>query len=159
MIDMSYRMASNVVIAALCIPIETSEVSEELGGAELDVSHREKINRLAGLLGPGTAPSRESLLTELNVRGITAAVVPELLDLYNLTEKSFQPLTYCQKLKPMIEYIASQPDIKHYVGPLQHNIFIRLLQQLGRVYGTIKISHVAEVSAILLREFAKHNLI
>ncbi len=140
------RMASTVVVAALCIPMETGEVSEELGGAELDSSHREKVTRLASLLGPGTAPSRENLLSELNIRGITTSVVAELEDIYNLAEKRFQPLTYIENLKAKLDFIAAQPGLKHYVAPLQQNIFIRLLQQIARAYGTIKIEHVAQLA-------------
>lgn len=139
-------MASTVVVAALCIPMETGEVSEELGGAELDSSHREKVTRLASLLGPGTAPSRENLLSELNIRGITTSVVAELEDIYNLAEKRFQPLTYVENLKAKLDFIAAQPGLKHYVAPLQQNIFIRLLQQIARAYGTIKIEHVAQLA-------------
>lgn len=47
-------------------------------------------------------------------------------------EIKFHPLQFGATLKKKIDFIASQPQFKVYVKPLENLLFIRLLQQVKK---------------------------
>jgi len=54
-------------------------------------------------------------------------------------------LGFCAAVKPKLDFIASHPALKQYAKPLEKLMFVRLLQQLSRVFDIIKISEFAKL--------------
>ncbi|XP_011270507.1 hypothetical protein CAOG_08853, partial [Capsaspora owczarzaki ATCC 30864] len=134
-------MANAAVLATLAIPIAKARTQAEEHLA-LDENVVEKSRRLASLVGLQVAPSRESLIEDLTVRGIAQFASQELRDLLQWLEFEFHPLHWSKKVEPIIARIKSDARLQQYVRPLQNIIVMRLLQQLGQVYNTLKISHL-----------------
>jgi len=72
-----------------------------------------------------------------------------LHDLYHLLEEKFQPLELCAVIKPKLDFIAEHVTLKQYLLPLQKLLFIRLLQQLSKVYQTLKLSSLISLVSFL----------
>ena len=65
--------------------------------------------------------------------------------LYNVLEVTFDPLTLCSSVSPLLKSLASDTLYASYVPLLQHALLSRLLSQLSQVYNTIKISKLLEL--------------
>jgi len=133
-------MSSTVLLASLCIPLKAQNGEF----FDLDDVEKQKTSRLAVLLGSvSNFLSRESILEELIARN--GPVLPELHDLYALLEVKFHPLEFVQSLKPKLDFVSGHPSLSKYAEPLQKIVFIRCLQQLSRVYKTMKIEALAKM--------------
>ena len=73
--------------------------------------------------------------------------------LYNVLEVTFDPLTLCSSVSPLLKSLASDTLYASYVPLLQHALLSRLLSQLSQVYNTIKISKLLEL-VVPLRDVA-----
>jgi len=134
----SRSMASAVLLASISVPLAD--------GVEDDIfdftPQKERNARLAALLSFGNValnPDRDALIEELVSRNISSLVHPELKDFYTIMEQKFNPLQFVSSLRPKLDFIASQPNLKQYVKPLEKLMFVRLLQQLSQVYEVMKI--------------------
>ena len=157
------RLAGQVLVSALAVPvgIHTEEGVEETKG---------KNARLSALLGLTRMPTRSGLLREavspsFRSWGRTSHPVVQLSrnvlklspesvkSLYNVLEVTFDPLTLCSSVSPLLKSLASDALYASYVPLLQHALLSRLLSQLSQVYNTIKITNLLELVAPL-REVA-----
>ncbi|KAI8897568.1 hypothetical protein BC833DRAFT_593138 [Globomyces pollinis-pini] len=134
-------LASKFLVSALAIPIVNPQAS---------TAFDDKSYRLNLLLSPNEEPSekptRESLLKSALSNDALSIVKPEIAELYKLLEVDFFPLSICQKIAPIINSFSGIADLSDYVKPLHQVILTRLLQELSKVYSSIKISSVVKLA-------------
>jgi translation initiation factor 3 subunit A len=128
-------LASSVLLSALTVPSTRDVYSFGEDGEEVV----EKSSQMALLLDFQTNPSRQSLLNEIASKGFLADVLPELAALYDNLEVKFQPLTLVKGITAALDAVRAHPTLSIYAAPLQRVAVVRLLQQLGRVYSTVKL--------------------
>mmetsp|Transcript_14993 Transcript_14993/g.24995 ORF Transcript_14993/g.24995 Transcript_14993/m.24995 type:complete len:1011 (-) Transcript_14993:2-3034(-) len=133
--DEKASLASSVLLSALTVP--SMMVNYSFGDDEEEVV--EKSSPMALLLEFQSNPSRQSLLNEISARGVLADVLPELSTLYENLEVKFQPLALVKKISAAVAAVQAQPSLSMYAAPLQKVAVTKLMQQLGRVYSTIKL--------------------
>ncbi|KAI0321539.1 hypothetical protein OF83DRAFT_1099158 [Amylostereum chailletii] len=132
------RLAGQVLVSALAVPV--SQRSEEL--AE---EGRNKTSRLSALLGLPKAPTRGSLLRDALARNILK-LAPELIrSLYNVLEVTFDPLTLCSSVAPLLKAISADASYAPYIPLLQRALLSRLLSQLSQVYSSLKIANLLQI--------------
>lgn len=133
-------LANTVVIAALCIPsIKESDPTSPIDTTEV-VS--EKTQRMALLLDFQANPTRQDLLSEIISKGILEETSPVVAALYQDLEVKFQPLTLIKNLKPVFDLMKDTPALTVYSLPLQRIAVLRTIQQLARVYNSVKLDFV-----------------
>ncbi|KAI0740155.1 hypothetical protein C8Q76DRAFT_607850 [Earliella scabrosa] len=140
------RLAGQVLVSALAVPvgIHTEEGVEETKG---------KNARLSALLGLTRMPTRSGLLREALSRNVLKLSPESVKSLYNVLEVTFDPLTLCSSVSPLLKSLASDALYASYVPLLQHALLSRLLSQLSQVYNTIKITNLLEL-VVPLRDVA-----
>jgi len=69
--------------------------------------------------------------------------------LYNILEVTFDPLTLCASIAPLLRTLSSDEAYSPYLSLLQRALLSRLLSQLSQVYSTIKISSLLALVAPL----------
>mmetsp|Transcript_40723 Transcript_40723/g.81652 ORF Transcript_40723/g.81652 Transcript_40723/m.81652 type:complete len:1137 (-) Transcript_40723:107-3517(-) len=139
-------IASRAVLAALATPAPSPVVDVNL--LEYDLEH-EKTKRMAAMLSFPTELSRDLMLSEVRSKGLLAIAMPEVRELFLLTEASFFPLDLAKKATPLLEKIAQVPALEQYDEALRKLVGLRLLQQMERVYLTISIDKVKEAISVL----------
>ena len=60
--------------------------------------------------------------------------------LYNVLEVTFDPLSLCASIAPLLQTLSADEAYSPYLSLLQRALLSRLLSQLSQVYSTIKIS-------------------
>ncbi|KAI0357130.1 hypothetical protein OH77DRAFT_134976 [Trametes cingulata] len=140
------RLAGQVLVSALAVPvgIQGEEGAEESKG---------KSGRLSSLLGLTRTPTRAGLLREALSRNVLKLSPESVKALYNVLEVTFDPLTLCSSVAPLLQSLASDSSYASYVPLLQHALLSRLLSQLSQVYSSITISNLLEL-VTPLREVA-----
>lgn len=136
--DELQRLGSVALLSAISIPV----MKESKGrGVALDLDDNKARNsRLAALLNLSSPPTRASLLKEaLNKNARASKVVREI---YAALETSFQPLTICSRISPLVAELLESDETKQYVQPLQQVILTRVFQQLSQVYETVSIDFI-----------------
>lgn len=138
--------ASKVVLSALCVPFWDRKNSHRHKD-ELFVYNisREKDLRIINLLGSPTIPTRASLLQDLANRRVMDATYPELRPLYSLLEAKFDPLGLCHALQPVAAFLRTHPALEPYVEPLQRVAAVRMVEQVCRVYDTMRIPELCKL--------------
>ncbi|KAJ7186707.1 hypothetical protein C8R46DRAFT_278235 [Mycena filopes] len=132
------RLAGQVLVSALAVPVGLSSSQEEPAKA-----------RLTALLGLPRPPTRASLLADALARDVLRRAPPAITRLYNVLEVSFDPLTLCSEVAPILRELAGSEDYKAYVPLLQRAVLSRLLSQLAQVYASVRISFIMELVAPL----------
>ena len=70
-------------------------------------------------------------------------VSPESIkSLYNVLEVTFDPLTLCESIAPLLKTLSADEAYSPYLSLLQRALLSRLLFQLSQVYSTIKITNL-----------------
>lgn len=69
--------------------------------------------------------------------------------MYNILEVTFDPLTLCSTIVPLLQTLSSDEGYSPYLALLQRALLSRLLSQLSQVYSTIKISNLLSLVAPL----------
>uniref|UniRef100_A0A7S3HP73 PCI domain-containing protein n=1 Tax=Spumella elongata TaxID=89044 RepID=A0A7S3HP73_9STRA len=136
-------LASSMLLAALSVP-STRDIYS-FGDEEEEVV--EKGSQMALLLDFQTNPSRQSLLGEIVAKGYLADALPELAALYDNLEVKFQPLNLVKKITAAVAVVKAHPTLNVYAAPLQRVAVVKLMQQLGRVYSTVKLDFVYKLLA------------
>lgn len=67
--------------------------------------------------------------------------------LYNVLEVTFDPLTLCSAVTPLLKDLHNDPAYAAYIPLLQRALLSRLLFQLSQVYSSVKIVHLLELVA------------
>ncbi|XP_043689325.1 eukaryotic translation initiation factor 3 subunit A-like [Telopea speciosissima] len=149
-------IASSVVLAALSV----TPYAHTYGASHLELENeKDRNSRMASLIGFNLDPKRESrevlsrssLLAELVSKGVMTCVSQEVKDLYHLLEHEFLPLDLASKVQPLLTKISkvggklasasSIPELQlsQYIPALEKLATLRLLQQVSKVYQTMKI--------------------
>jgi translation initiation factor 3 subunit A len=134
-------MASCVVLAALSVP-SISEVNYSLASMNEEDEYNplaaDKSSQLATLLDFQANPSRQLLLSQVVNLGLLDEILPELKGLYESLESKFFPLKLITTIAPALTTIRNQSLLKSYGNQIEKIAMIRVLQQLSKVYNTIK---------------------
>ncbi|KAF2600618.1 hypothetical protein F2Q68_00010150 [Brassica cretica] len=155
-------IASSVVLAALSVP--PFDRSQSASHMELE-NEKERNLRMANLIGFNLEPkfegrdmlSRSALLSELVSRGVLSCASQEVKDLFHVLEHEFHPLYLGSKIQPLLEKISksggklssapSLPEVQlsQYVPSLEKLATLRLLQQVSKIYQTIRIESLSQL--------------
>jgi len=144
------RLASIVLVSALSVPVEVSTSDQSRNHQDFFELHleREKNSRLSALLGKSSALHREQLLNEIRLHDIPSKAVPELRDLYHLAEVKFHPMELCNSLSPIFKFVEDTPKLARYSVLLKKACFTLQLQQLSRVFQTMKIDRIYQLAPV-----------
>ena len=135
------RLAAQVLVSALAVPVGLhTEEPDELKG---------KNARLTALLGLSRMPTRSGLLKDALSRDVLKLSPQTIKSLYNILEVTFDPLTLCASISPLLKVLATDEAYSPYLVLLQRALLSRLLSQLSQVYTTIKISNLLALVAPL----------
>lgn len=132
-------LASAVVLAALTVP-SIKDIYAEIPDEDDNVIDRNA--HLASLLDFHTNPTRQSLLSEIVNKNLVNEVYPELASLYENLEVKFAPLTLGRTIASALDAVKSYPNLAQYAVSLERIIVVKVLQQLSRVYSTVKLDFV-----------------
>ncbi|KAH0910567.1 hypothetical protein HID58_033888 [Brassica napus] len=155
-------IASSVVLAALSVP--PFDRAQSASHMELE-NEKERNLRMANLIGFNLEPkfegrdmlSRSALLSELVSRGVLSCASQEVKDLFHVLEHEFHPLDLGSKIQPLLEKISksggklssapSLPEVQlsQYVPSLEKLATLRLLQQVSKIYQTIRIESLSQL--------------
>ncbi|KAF9530713.1 hypothetical protein CPB83DRAFT_850177 [Crepidotus variabilis] len=128
------RLAGQVLVSALAVPVGLqADEQDELRG---------KNAKLTALLGLSRMPTRSGLLKDALSRDVLKLSSPTIKSLYNVLEVTFDPLTLCKNITPLLQSLATDDAYSQYLTLLQRALLSRLLSQLSQVYSTIKISNL-----------------
>lgn len=134
------RLAGQVLVSALAVPVgvqaDESVVVEDGKG---------KNNRLSSLLRLTRVPTRPGLLRDALLRNVHKISPETVKALYDVLEVTFDPLTLCTSVAPLLRALSDDAAYSQYLPLLQRALLSRLLSQLSQVYSTIKISNLMEL--------------
>ncbi|XP_015897687.3 eukaryotic translation initiation factor 3 subunit A [Ziziphus jujuba] len=155
-------IASSVVLVALsAAPYDRTHNASHLEAE----NEKERNLRMANLIGFNLDPklergevlSRASLLSELVSKGVLSCATQDVKDLYHLLEHEFQPLDLALKIQPLLTKVSklggklssasSVPEVhlSQYVLALENLATLRLLQQVSKVYQSMKIECLSQM--------------
>ncbi|KAA1473327.1 hypothetical protein DENSPDRAFT_872737 [Dentipellis sp. KUC8613] len=132
------KLAGQVLVATLAVPVgqKSEESSEELRG---------KGARLTSLLGLSRTPTRSGLLKTALSRNALKLAPETLRSLYSILEVTFDPLTLCSAVAPLLSSLSKDELYAPYIPLLQRALLSRLLSQLSQVYSSIKMTNLLEL--------------
>ncbi|TFY78375.1 hypothetical protein EWM64_g5638 [Hericium alpestre] len=132
------KLAGQVLISALAVPVgqKSEEANEEVKG---------RGARLTSLLGLSRSPTRSGLLKDALSRNVLKLAPEPIRSLYTVLEVTFDPLTLCNSIAPILRTLADEEAHARYLPLLQRALLSRLLSQLAQIYSTIKISNLLEL--------------
>ncbi|CAE6463210.1 unnamed protein product [Rhizoctonia solani] len=136
------RLAGQVLVSALAVPVGVE--SEEESSAS-----RRNNTRLTALLGLSKPPTRSGLLKDALARNTLKLSPTSVRSLHNLLEVTFQPLTLCASITPIVAQLAQDPSYAPYLPLVHRAVLSRLFTQLSEVYTSVRISHIYELVAPL----------
>ncbi|KAG5641381.1 hypothetical protein DXG03_005363 [Asterophora parasitica] len=137
------KLAGQALVSALAVPVGLhNEEQDELKG---------KNARLTALLGLTKIPTRAGLLKDALSRDVLRLSPEPIKSLYSILEVTFDPLTLCESIAPLLQNLATAPESPYapYLTLLQRALLSRLLSQLAEVYSTIKIASLLSLVAPL----------
>ncbi|KAH9840561.1 uncharacterized protein C8Q71DRAFT_794742 [Rhodofomes roseus] len=135
------RLAGQVLISALAVSVGSH--GEESAAEE----GKGKNARLTALLGLAKTPTRTGLLKDALARNVLKLSPKSIKELYNVLEVTFDPLSLCSSVEPLLKAFPSDSTYASYLPLLQRALLSRLLSQLSQVYSTIQISTLHELAA------------
>lgn len=134
------RLAGQVLVSALAVPVgaQTDE------GAVVE-DGKGKNNRLSSLLRLTRVPTRAGLLRDALLRNVHKISPETVKTLYEVLEVTFDPLTLCASVAPLLRALSDDAAYSQYLPLLQRALLSRLLSQLSQVYSTIEVSNLMEL--------------
>ncbi|GME77853.1 unnamed protein product [Ambrosiozyma monospora] len=132
--------ASLQLLSTLAVPKESSSDIQD------DMFTKRKVNRLTSLLNFNRAPTRDSLLEQIETLNTLKTADPVLVEFYNLLENKFHPLDFNTKSKAALSKISSTPEYKPYTNDLLNVILDKLFLQVSEVYETIKLDFLVKLA-------------
>ncbi|KAF8346435.1 translation initiation factor eIF3a [Amanita rubescens] len=128
------RLAGQVLVSALAVPVGLQlEDQDGLKGRNA---------RLTALLGLSKMPTRAGLLKDALSRDVLKLSPPTIKSLYNILEVTFDPLTLCTSVAPLLQQLSADEAYAPYLSLLQRALLSRLFLQLSEVYSTVKIDNL-----------------
>ncbi|KAH7333951.1 hypothetical protein B0J17DRAFT_771043 [Rhizoctonia solani] len=132
------RLAGQVLVSALAVPVGIENEEESS-------SSRRNNTRLTALLGLSKPPTRSGLLRDALARNTLKLSPASVRSLHNLLEVTFQPLTLCASVAPIVAQLAQDPSYAPYLPLVHRAVLSRLFTQLSEVYSSVRISHIYEL--------------
>lgn len=146
------RLAGQVLISALAVPVSAAPSSTSTSSNSPDA-------RLTALLGLATPPTRASLLafcaphsssassilppnTNAAHQSILQLAPSAIQQLYTILEVSFDPLSLCASVAPLLSSLRLSEEWKVYVPLLERAVLSRLMAQLAQVYESVGVGFV-----------------
>ncbi|GAB1522076.1 eukaryotic translation initiation factor 3 subunit A [Rhizoctonia solani] len=136
------RLAGQVLVSALAVPVGVESEEESS-------SSRRNNTRLTALLGLSKPPTRAGLLKDALARNTLKLSPASVRSLHNLLEVTFQPLTLCESVAPIVAQLAQDPSYAPYLPLVHRAVLSRLFTQLSEVYSSVRTSHIYELVAPL----------
>ncbi|THU95999.1 hypothetical protein K435DRAFT_778778 [Dendrothele bispora CBS 962.96] len=137
------KLAGQVLVSALAVPVglQTDEFEEAKG----------RTGRLTSLLGLTKTPTRTGLLKDALSRDVLKISPPHVKELYSILEVTFDPLTLCTSITPLLNTLSSSSDPSYapYLPLLHQALLSRLLSHLSQIYSSIKITNLLSLVAPL----------
>ncbi|KAF8752939.1 Eukaryotic translation initiation factor 3 subunit G [Rhizoctonia solani] len=99
------RLAGQVLVSALAVPVGVESEEESS-------SSRRNNTRLTALLGLSKPPTRAGLLKDALARNTLKLSPASVRSLHNLLEVTFQPLTLCESVAPIVAQLAKTPHMR-----------------------------------------------
>merc|ERR1719203_1589567 len=100
-----------------------------------------------------SVPTRDSIITQLQEKGLLALASEPCQKLFALIESDFTPLSLCQDAKPFLDEISNGDHfgekLVNYINPLKQIIFFRLMKQLSEVYANMTIDNFERAASIV----------
>jgi translation initiation factor 3 subunit A len=156
------KVCTRLLLATLAIPIppNRSSIDEVLDQDETTI---EKLKRLSSLLNLQQAPTRLSLLKDLQKYNVVQHVNPEIRDLYKSLEVDFNPLKLSDRVNKCLDFIESRPEVHseylQYVQPIKEITVTRLVKQVAQIYTTIEIQRFVQLAPKGIEQITLENLI
>lgn len=147
--------ASIHLITSLSIPLLESidhSFSAQNGLVDAEFFKR-KNNKLSSLLNLNEIPTRESLLGSSTLKEVLKYADPEVVQLYTLLEKSFNPLSFHTSVNNILNNIAKADKYAPYVEPLKKVIFSKIISKVSTLYESIKFDFLYKICTFENEEF------
>lgn len=132
------KLSSTLLIAILASPLSAADHQF----LEYKIGQQERYLKYAFLLGSPSAITRESLVAEFTFKGLQNHTSPIFRDLIHIMEEKFSPLELCNSVKPKLDAIKETDYLNQYLPLFKQAVFVRLLQQLTRVYQTMTLARL-----------------
>ncbi|QRW09986.1 eukaryotic translation initiation factor 3 subunit A [Ceratobasidium sp. AG-Ba] len=132
------RLAGQVLVSALAVPVGVDNEEES-------TASRRNNARLTALLGLSKTPTRSGLLKEALARNTLKLSPAAVRSLHNLLEVTFQPLSLCASVAPIVAELSQDPSYAPYLPLVHRAVLSRLFTQLSEVYSSVRISHIFEL--------------
>jgi len=144
------RLASVVLVSALSVPVQHSNAEQSQNHQDFFELHleKEKNSRLSALLGKSTTLRREQLLKEICHHDIPSKALPEVRNLFHLAETKFHPMELCNSLSDVFTFVQESSVLSRYAVLLKKACFTRQLQQLSKVFQTMKIDRIYQLAPV-----------
>lgn len=130
------------------------EVATDRLMSEAESNMQERLAKASTMYGFSDLEiDRDVVLHELiSQQNILSDVVPEFADLYELLESKFQPLKLGKEVQAKLEALESVPGLKQYSKTITQLAFLRIIQQLGSVYQTLKLTRLSELIPFVAKD-------
>ena len=97
-----------------------------------------------------TNASRVELLDDIRSKGLLTLALPEVRQLHDMMENAFVPLDLSAQAAPLLQVLQEMGEpLAQYDLALRRLVALRVLQQMERVYLTIRIDHVGRAITLL----------
>ncbi|KAJ7487242.1 hypothetical protein B0H11DRAFT_1114748 [Mycena galericulata] len=148
--DEARRLAGQVLASALAVPVGLASPSAAAPsssgyGQPADDPATGAKTRLTALLSLARPPTRSALLASALSLGALALAPPAITRLYQVLEVTFDPLSLCAEIAPVLRELKAEEDYALYVPLLERAVLSRLLSQLAQVYASVRIDFVMEL--------------
>jgi translation initiation factor 3 subunit A len=121
--------------------------------SESESNLQERLARASQMYGfSDLEADRDAVLRDFIGRDQLVTVNPEFAELYEMLETKFQPLKLGKAIQAKIAALEANPAFKPYSKTITQLAFLRIVQQLGSVYQTLKLQRLFELIPFLTTE-------
>ncbi|TID30885.1 hypothetical protein CANINC_000533 [Pichia inconspicua] len=147
--------ATLYLITALSIPVlESFNQSFAVENGLIDDEfYKKKNNKFSALLNLNEIPTRESLLNSSTLKTVLKYADNEIVSLYNLIEKSFNPITFHTKANSTISYISNNDIFAPFINALKETIISKVVSKVAVLYDSIKLDFFYKLISFSSEEF------
>ncbi|ODQ46630.1 hypothetical protein PICMEDRAFT_16475 [Pichia membranifaciens NRRL Y-2026] len=139
--------ASIHLVTSLSIPL--LEYFDHSFSAQSDLVDAEffkrKNNKLSSLLNLNEIPTRESLLGSSTLKEVLKYADSEIVQLYTLLEKSFNPLSFHSSVNSILNTIVKTDKYAPYVEPLKKVFISKIISKVSTLYESIKFDFLYKI--------------
>lgn len=147
--------ATLYLITALSIPVlESFDQSFAIENGLIDEEfYKKKNNKLSSLLNLSEIPTREKLLNSSTLKTVLKYADDEIVTLYNLLEKSFNPITFHSKADSIISSISKDDMFAPYIKALKETFISKIVSKVATLYDSIKLDFFYKLINFTSEEF------